>query len=342
MKKFTPKRRVMAALLGGPVDRIPATSVAGCGGTVNLDMQKATGIMWPDAHKDPQKMAKLAIASYELAGVECIRVPFDFVVEAEVLGCEIKWFDSPEHLPAVKTHPFAKVEDLKMPDNVLEKGRIPVVLEAIRQARKQVGDYLPIAGHVVGPFTIAGELPGIENFLKWIVKNPDNIVAYTKFAYDFVLQYAKAQFQAGADIVCIAEPMASLEMISVDWYRKFVKPVLIELTNNLGGIRVLHICGRTEKLVPDMCESGFDGISIEEAVNIANIKNLVGDVKILGNVSSKKTLVFGTPEEVKAEAINAIQAGADLLEPGCGISSVVPLANVKAFVDAAKEYVPKK
>ena len=96
------------------------------------------------------------------------------------------------------------------------------------------------------------------------------------------------------------------------------------------------------KTVPDMAESGFDGISLEEAVNIANIKNLVGDVKILGNVSSKKTLVFGTPAEVKAEAINAIQAGVDLLEPGCGISSITPLANVKAFVEAAKEYVPKK
>ncbi len=342
MKKFTPRRRVLAALLGGPVDRIPATSVAGCGGTVNVDMQKASGIYWPEAHKDAQKMAKLAIASYELSGMECVRVPFDFVVEAEALGCEIKWFESPEHLPAVKGHPFTKPEDLKMPENILEKGRIPVVLEAIRLLRKEVGDFLPITSHVVGPFTIAGELPGIETFLKWIVRSPDNVKTYVKFGYEFALQYAVAQLKAGADVVCIAEPMASLEMISVDWYKKFVKPVLLDLTDKLGGIRVLHICGRTEKLIPDMVESGFDGISIEEAVNIANIKPLVGDVKILGNVSSKKTLVFGTPAEVKAEAIKAIEAGADLLEPGCGISSVVPLANVKAFVEAAKEYVPKK
>jgi [methyl-Co(III) methanol-specific corrinoid protein]:coenzyme M methyltransferase len=64
----------------------------------------------------------------------------------------------------------------------------------------------------------------------------------------------------------------------------------------------------------------------------------VGDVKILGNVSSKETLLFGTPEKVKAEAKKAIEAGVDLLEPGCGIAPPTPLANVKAFVEAAKEF----
>jgi [methyl-Co(III) methanol-specific corrinoid protein]:coenzyme M methyltransferase len=119
-------------------------------------------------------------------------------------------------------------------------------------------------------------------------------------------------------------------------FRDFAKPALIEVASSLGGLKVLHICGRTSKVIPDLVELGFDGISIEEA-DIASIKPLVGNVKILGNVSSKKTLPFGTPEEVKAEAKKALSAGVDLLEPTCGIPTITPLANIKALVDAAIE-----
>jgi [methyl-Co(III) methanol-specific corrinoid protein]:coenzyme M methyltransferase len=68
--KLSPKKRALKALLGSKTDRAPVTTFTGCGGSVNVDMQKATGIFWPDAHKDPELMAKLAIAGYEIGGLE--------------------------------------------------------------------------------------------------------------------------------------------------------------------------------------------------------------------------------------------------------------------------------
>lgn len=68
--------------MGGKLDRVPVVSLTGAGGMVNVEMQKATGIYWPDAHKDPEKMTNLAIASYEISGLECVRVPFDIGAEA--------------------------------------------------------------------------------------------------------------------------------------------------------------------------------------------------------------------------------------------------------------------
>jgi len=338
---FSPKRRVLAALLGGKIDRVPATSIAGCGGTVCVDMQKATGIYFPEALKDSKKMAKLALASYELSGLECVRVPFDFVEEPEALGCEIKWWSGPQDLPAVSKHPYSSPEDLKMPDNLLSAGRIPVVLEAIRLLRAEVGDFLPISSLALGPFSLAGELAGIENFMMWILRKPDYVRQFVDFAKNIVIEYAKAQYRAGSDIVQVADPTASLELISPSMFRDFAKPALAQVASSLGGPKVLHICGRTDKIIPDLVEIGFDGISIEEA-NIASIKPLVGDVKILGNVSSKKTLPFGSPDDVKAEAKNALKAGVDLLEPSCGIPPITPLANVKALVEVARETASKK
>lgn len=332
--EFTPKRRVLASLLGGGRDRIPVTCIGGCGGTVTVDMQDAIGVYWPEAHEDPAKMAKLAIASHELTGLESVRVPFDFVVEPEALGCEIRPGNK-KIVPQVTKHPFEKPDELEIPDDLLQRGRIPVVLEAIEIMRKEVGDFLPIASLVLGPMTLAAELADTANLMRWIVKKPDYVKKFIDFATEIVIKYGKAQYRAGSDIVEVGEPVASADMISPKMFKEFVKPALAKIAEELGGIRVLHICGNASPIIPDMVETGFDGISIEEGVEIAKIKPLVGDVKILGNVSSKATLAVGNPNRVETEARRALEAGVDLLEPGCGISPITSIDNIKALVKVA-------
>lgn len=303
-----------------------------------MDMQKGIEIYWPEAHNDAEKMAKLAIASYELSGLECVRVPFDFVIEPEALGCEIKYPLKVDALPMVHKHPYEKLEDLKMHDNVLELGRIPTLLNAIKILKRDVGDLLPISSLLHGPFTLVGEIISISKLMRWCFRNPDHVREFVDFATDFLIELGKAQYDAGSDIVAVADPVASSSLIGPSMFKDFAKPALNWVADSLDGIKVLHICGDTNSIVPDMAECGYHGISIEETVDIAKAKSLVGDVKILGNVSSKETLLFGTPEDVKAEAKKSIEARVDLLEPGCGIAPSTPLDNVKAFVEAAKEF----
>jgi len=338
LSEFSPRRRVFAALRGGRIDKVPVTSVAGCGGTVNVDIQKAAGIYWPEAHKDAAKMAKLAIAGHELTGIENVRVPFDFVIEPEALGCEIKWGEKPDELPSTLGHPYKTLEDLKMPENLLERGRIPVVLEAIRILKKKVGDFLPVCSTVLAPFTLSGEIAGLTDFIMWPIKEPERAKKFVEFATKITIECAKAQYEAGSDIVNVADPTAGL---MGPMFKDFAKPYLKRVADNLEGLKVLHICGRTEKILADMAETGFDGLSIE-VEDIAAAKSVVGNVKVLGNVSSNKTLFMGKPEQVKAEARKALEGGVDLLEPNCGISPITPLENIKAMVEARDEFYVSK
>ena len=333
---YCPKRRVLSSLLGGKTDMIPVTSLAGCGGTETVDIQKAIGVFCPEAHKNPLSMAKLAIANHEFTGVESIRVPFDFVVEAEALGCKIMWRDEPESLPSVLKTPYESPEDLKMPENFLEMGRIPVVLESIRLIREEVGDFLPISSLSVGPVSLAGELAGLMNMLMWTRRKPEYVEQFIDFATELVAEYVKAQYRAGSDIVQIADPTASLSLISPSIFRDFAMPKLEKLARNIGGIKILHICGRTKEIIPDLVKMGFDGLSLEE--DIKYIKSLSGDVKVLGDISSKKTLIVGTVDDVKSEVKKALEAGVDLLEPDCGFSPLTPLKNIKAMVEARNEF----
>ena len=336
--KLSPKKRVLKALVGGKTDRTPVTSITGCGGSINIEMQTATGIFWPDAHKDPELMAKLAISGYEIGGIECVKIPFHNIVEAEALGCKTRYPKERHLYPVVIENPYDNPQDLKMPDRVAESGRLPIVLEAIQIARELIGDFLPISSHVVGPFTLALELVGIERFSIWSLKNINYIKTVIDFTTEYIIAFGKAQYRAGSDFVTVADGSLAKNLVTPEVLNRFLKPALIRIAENLHGIRLLYIGGKEEPMVPFLVECGYDGISVAETVDIAKIKPIVGDVKILGNVSSKKTLTQGSPEEVRAEVKKAITDGADLIEPSCGIPPETPTTNIKAMVEAVKTY----
>ena len=80
---------------------------------------------------------------------------------------------------------------------------------------------------------------------------------------------------------------------------KVAMPKLKEVADSLGGIRVIHVCGRTKEIIPDLLQTGFDAYSLEEDVSL--IKEISSEMRLLGNVSSKKALVRGSIDEVKNE-----------------------------------------
>ena len=342
MANFTPKRRVLASLLDGRVDRVPATCIGGCGGSVSVEIQESAGIHWPDAFRDPEKMASLAIASQKTTGFECVNIGYEFSILPEALGCEIKWYDRQDLKPAIISHAFKGPEDLKMPDDFLERGRIPSIMEAIRLVRKEVGDFLPVASFVFGHYSLAAELVGPERFMMWCIRNQEFAEKFVDFAEEPVIQYAKAQYRAGSDIVSLGDPLGTPDCVGFEIFRKFVKPGLKRIAENLDGVRVLHLCGDTEPYMPEIVDTGFDAISVKQSVDIARIKPIVGNVKILGNVESPGVLTHGTVEEIRAVARKALEDGVNLLEPGCGIESQIPTNNIKILVEEANNFTLKE
>lgn len=329
---MSPKKRVITALTGGTPDRVPASCVTQLG---IVDAMAAVNAYFPNAHKDAEKMAKLGSALWELAKLEAARVPFCLTVLAEALGCKID-FATQERTPSVKEH-LAKPEKVEIPDNFLERGRIPVVRDAVKILRSTVGDTLPIIVGMEGPFTLAGHLAGTEQLVSWCLTNPEKVNAIMEVTAEAVTMYAKYMLKAGADVLTIADPTASPNLIDPAMFKTIVKPKLAEVAENVGGIMVLHICGDVTKILTDMAECGFNGLSIEEAVDVAKARRIVGDdVALVGNVSASKTLPFGTADAVKAEALKALQSGVDVLAPGCGLPPITPIQNVVAMVQAAE------
>ncbi len=105
---------------------------------------------------DPQKLLESLLEANRLYTPDGQPVVFDLQVEAEILGCELMWAeDSP---PMVVTHPLeaSMVVPGKMPTP--GDGRLPMILQVMRQMKAAVGEHTALYGLVTGPFTLASHL----------------------------------------------------------------------------------------------------------------------------------------------------------------------------------------
>jgi len=329
------KERFLASLKLEEVDRVSAACPLQ---TATVEMMEASGASWPNAHRDPEKMATLALAANRLAGIESARVPFDLCVEAETVGSQVTEgrLDSQ---PSIRRAAFRKIEafeDAVCPDPLAD-GRMATVVEAVRILAEE-DETVPVIAGVVGPFTLAGQVRGVETLLMDFFDNPDFVKSLLKYSTEVLKAYGKALVENGADAVVIIDPSAGSELLGTSHYREMAFPYCKELVESLDAPSILHICGDSKPILEMMAETGVSGISLDHLVDVGEAREVLGDkTAIIGNINPADTLFLGTPEAVKEESLECIRKGANVLAPGCGIPTRASLENIKAMVEAARE-----
>lgn len=337
MNDMTLKERLLNALEGKEVDKVPVCSVTQTG---IVELMDEVGAPWPESHSDPELMAKLAIANYELSGLEAVRVPYCLTVLAEAMGCKVN-MGTKNRQPSVIEHPYPKdLEGMEMPENLLDKGRIQAVLGAIKIIKERVGPDVPVIGGMEGPVTLASDLASVKSFMKWSLKKPELLHQVLDFATDATISYANSMVDAGADIISVADPVASPDLMSPDSFKNELQPRLQKFSSNVNSVTILHICGNVGSILNYMADCGFEGLSVEEKVgSIKKAKEILGNrARLVGNISSPFTLLPGPIEKIKEESKKALAEGVDVLAPGCGIAPMTPLSHIKAMVEARDEY----
>ena len=314
-----------------PVDRAP---VIGVTNAVTLDLLREVGTRWPDAHHDPTHMVRAGAAAHELCGLESVKVPFDMTVETGALGADID-YGTENTLPRTRAPLFEAAAGLRVADDYPTRGRIPIVLEAIRIARRRYGERVPVVSSVVGPFTLCGFLFGQETLLVWLMSEPEELRAAMAAAAGLVARYVQAQFEAGSHAVQVAEPVASGDLISPRQYAEHVAPFHRELGRGAGGPLLIHICGNITGHLPHLAGLDFRGISFDVLTDIrAARSHLKGQRALIGYVPTA-LLRDGSPDEVRRAATQCLVEGVDALNAGCAWPPETPRENIRALIAAA-------
>lgn len=333
-KKMKSSERVFAALKREEVDRIPVINPVSI---ANVELMERCNTYFPYVHTNAEKMATLAATGYEILEFDSIAPNFSVQQEAAAFGCKINWGEK-NQMPDTKGCLYHRPDEIEIPKNFLDHIAIKTVIDALKILKNKYNDEVVLIGKVMGPWTLAYHLFGVQKFLMDTILDPDMVSEILDRLKEVTVKFANAQFEAGADLVTLADH-ATGDLVSAKCYAKFLKPIHQEITIKINGPLILHICGRTIDRMPDIADAGFKIFHFESKNNPQKAKEAVGNKIILaGNIDNIKVLLFGTPDDVKKAVFENIDAGIEMIAPECAVPLTTPISNLQAMVTGAKEY----
>lgn len=288
-----------------------------------------------DSELQAQTMQIIAAQTETLAAVSLM----DLSVEAEAFGAKVQFFT--DEVPAVVgqlVSDLDEAEALEVPD--LSKGRAATCVEGIRLAKARIADKPVLAG-MIGPYSLAGRLMDVTEIMYVCYDEPEAVHAVLEKATQYLIQYAGAMKQAGADGIVIAEPLAGI--LSPDMAGEFSHPYVKKIVDAMQAedfAVIYHNCGNSvSHMLPGIFSIGASAYHFGNAVDMADVMAAApADCLCMGNVDPAAQFVQGSVESI-TEATKSLltQCGHYknfVISSGCDIPYHAKWENIQAFFDA--------
>lgn len=339
MDSVSPKERLLRALKHQSVDRKPIICPGGMMNAAVVDVMALGNDAFPAVHTSASAMARLALAVSARTGFENIGMPFCMTVEAEALGSQVN-FGTLTCEPKIERERFASAAEASLPDTraALASSRAPLIAAAVERAARQSGEF-PVIGSLTGPISTSASVVDPMRFLKDLRRDPDASHALIDKAADFLIAYALLLAEAGADVIAIADPTATGEILGPKMFGEYAQRYINKVVDGIhrAGVPVIvHICGDLQPVKRHAVALRGDALSTDAMVNLAALKAEHPDLVTMGNLSTY-LLEFGNPEKISLAATRLARGDIDIMAPACGLSTSSPLPNISIFTSTVKE-----
>jgi len=306
---------------------------------VGLYSSVCSGYPANDLLRDGNLQAKSQLAALQCFKYDGVFTCMDLTVEAEALGASIKFPQGA--FPYVIDHPAESpnaVFDLEM--SSIKGSRLLTFVNATKQLVNRVGRTHLVSTYIIGPFTLAGHLIGVESLLEHAIEDSELIKEVVNHCQEMLEPLVEAYITAGTHNIVILEPTASSSIISPKFFEKYSAPDLSKMVSRIhnGGIKAtIHICGNTLPILYAMCDTKADALSIDSAVDLKEAKEVVrGRTTLIGNVDT--TLILTASKENVQKAAEdclrkAAKGGSFILSTGCDIPLETPNHNLLTLVN---------
>ena len=238
----------------------------------------------------------------------------------------------------VVKHPledWASMETYSLPNP-----HLPSRYTEIENAVKKYPGKFVVAAIGLSGFSLMTVLRGFENILSDLYLNPGLVssLAGQVFAYETAVIEEIAR--RGADGVFFFDDWGTERNLFIKpaLWRQFFKPLYaaqFQRIHALGLRAFFHSCGCVWEMIPDMIETGVDVLNLEQMLVFNSgtqtgyerlRQEFGGKVCFTVNVDTQRTLINGTPEQIRQE-IQHIFRTFDL-----------PQGGVIIFADAGKDH----
>lgn len=258
------------------------------------------------------KLARVLEYGNQLYQYDMVLVFSDPYVEAQALGCPVKFSPAPTLLGPRSNQKIDRTDEIIKAAEIL-KHNVEV----------------PIFVSIKGPFSLASFLIGIEDFLKALIAAPKKAEAVINQALEFQIGYLDRLLKIGANIF-LGDPVASSSVISPKLFERFAfKPlqILIKKIKENGLITGVHVCGETKPIIPLLDELGADILSIEDVTPKTRTLKM-------GGVATD-TILAGDDTRIKSEIKQALNEPYLILATSCDVPTATDSKNIKLMMAIA-------
>lgn len=301
---------------------------------------ESEGLQFHETHHDANKMARAAASSYRMSGFGSAVLPLDLYVEAEALGATIDFREESEaaEYPRAADFLYKSVEEFNTKNTKIVKfekaGRIPLVCEAIKLLKEDVGNEIVIGAFVPGPFTLLSLLVETGALYTTLRKNAEGVHAALNVLTQVLSGVGNAYHDSGADFLTVHEMGGSPGALGPKVFESVVLPHLRTLFSELPHPAILSACGRTNGMMQLLAASGADALSVDQANDLARSREDLPDILLFGNLDPVGVISQGKPDEIREAVTSVVRSGTDAVWPGCDLYLQTPLANLRALVEA--------
>lgn len=269
----------------------------------------------------------------------------DLSVEAEAFGANVIY--SRDEIPTMHgalIHDEEEAEALQVP--AVGAGRTGECVKGIREASELITDRPVLAG-IIGPYSLAGRLLDMTEIMILCYEEPELVETVLEKATQFLIEYAKAFKEAGANGIAMAEPAAGL--LSPSLIAEFSNPYVERVRNAVEDENFLflyHNCGTVVPLTNEIAALNVRAYSFGNAIDIEEmLKALPSDRLIIGNIDPAGVIRGGTPEIIEKETLALLERCSKYpnfaLASGCDIPPQTTMENLEAFFAASRKFAEK-
>lgn len=229
--------------------------------------------------------------------------------EVEAFGGDVVFFeDGPPNAGEPVIKGLRDIETLQIPAiNDCRALQMPLmILKTLSETYK---GRVPIIGGVISPLSLPVMLMGFERWLETMFEDPSAAYAFTLKLKDFTIDWANAQFYAGADAIGYFNPFASSEILTREMFLKF--DMSREIVRYIKGPVIFGAVGAAVTSNLDLLsDTGFVGIMVSCRDNIDEIKKRLSSkrVSVVGNLNNV-SMIEWTPETMENEVKQCIKQG---------------------------------
>lgn len=220
-------------------------------------------------------------------GHDCLYALFHASIEAEAFGAEtIFRDDGPPNVAAPVIRSAQDILSLEAP-RVRDSAGLLRGLDAIRQMKARVGNEVPIIGVVISPFSLPVMQMGFEGYLDLLIERRalwDRLMAVNEA---FCVEWANAQFEAGATAIGYFDLCASPTIVPRDLYLDTGHRVALRTLPLVNGPTATHLAsGLALPVIEDLVATGTAIVGVSAQEDLSALKSAAaGRITLLGNLN---------------------------------------------------------